>query len=140
MTNAEALEYLREHQPMPSDAVVTAAQADRFIEVLQLLEAYPSEQAIPLLVGSVSETTGLGMYEHIGFVLRKLPVEQVAQHLIPLLEHPMPEVRGRAAWWCSDCPCPLLAMPLMRQLRQEQNEEVRYALKGALQACGTSGL
>lgn len=137
MTHAEALDFLRSHQPMPGDDLITHKEADRFIEVLELLEAKPTADAVPLLIGTVSASTGLGMYEDIRFVLAALPVAEVAPHLIRALRHADAHVRCRTAEWCSQCPSQTL---LLQQLTIEQDEDVRFAINTALEACAPHGL
>jgi hypothetical protein len=136
MNALEALEFLRRHQPMPSDEDITELQADQFISALRLFESQPTQEAIPLLLGAVGPGTALGMYEHIGFVLRRFSPAAVAPHLVRLLHHASPDVRCRAAWWCSDCPHESLPKPILMQLRREENAEVSYALHAALEANG----
>jgi hypothetical protein len=136
MSVSEAIEFLRQHQPMPGDDVITELQAGQFIAALRLLESRPTQEAIPLLLGSVSPNTGLGMYEHIGFVLRRFHPELVAPHLARLLNHSSAEVRCRAAWWCSDCPDESLSTPLLERLRREEDPGVCYAVRAALEARG----
>ena len=140
MTHAEALEFLRSHQPMPGDDLITHEEADRFIEVLELLEAQPMADAVPLLIGTVSASTGLGMYEHIRFALGALPVDEVAPHLTRALRHADADVRCRTADWCSQCPSQTLVGPLLQQLTIEQDEDVRFAINTALAACAPHGL
>ncbi|NRF72473.1 hypothetical protein HLB44_36540 [Aquincola sp. S2] len=135
MTHTEALSFLSLHQPMPGDSEISPETADRFIETLRFLEENPHPAAVPFLIGSVSEHTGLGMYEHIGFVLRKLPPYEVAPHLIQALKHGEATTRARAAWWAADCPCPALAKPIRDLLAVEQDPQVRYAAESALQVC-----
>ena len=120
---------------MPGDNEITPEIADRFIEILRYLEQSPRPEAIPLLVGTVTKHTGLGMYEDIRFVLRKLPAHEVAPHLIQALKHGDAAIRERAAWWAADCPCPALAQPLRQLLALEQDSEVRYAAETALRVC-----
>jgi hypothetical protein len=140
MTHAEALDFLSSHQPMPGDDLITHEEADRFIEVLKLLEAKPMADAVPLLIGTVSASTGLGMYEYIRFVLAALPAAEVAPHLIRALRHADADVRCRMSEWCSQCPSQALVGPLLQQLTIEQDEDVRFAINTALEACARHGL
>lgn len=66
VTGADALAFLRLHQPMPSGLSITREEADGFVEVLKCLEAQPIPDAIPLLIGTVTEETGLGKNRRIG--------------------------------------------------------------------------
>jgi len=140
VTSAEALDFLRLHQPMPSDHSITAEVADGFIEVLKCLETQPIAEAIPLLIGTVTEETGLGMYEHIKFVLMRFPADVVAPFLIAALEHQNPGRRYRAAWWACDSPSKVLIEPLRSLISKETDEDIIFAATTALEVCEETAL
>src|SRR5260221_8075640 len=119
MTSSEALAFLRAHQPMPDDKVISHEDAESFIAALDVLEKMPTPEAIPLLVGAVSNATTLGMYEHIKFVLMRFRPSQVAPSLAVALRDPESGRRYRASWWASDCPCIELVEPLQDLLAHE---------------------
>ena len=66
----EAINFLAERQPMPSDHQITEHEAQQFCEIIELLQKTKNDQCIPLLINAVSEKTGLGMYEDIRFALQ----------------------------------------------------------------------
>ena len=138
-THSEALAFLGAHQPMPDDKVISNEESESFIAALRLLEQMPAPEAIPLLVGAVSNRTTLGMYEHIKFVLMKFRPSQVASSLAVALKDPDSARRFRASWWAADCPCPELVEPLQDLLAHESDEDVIFAAQAALEACRQNG-
>jgi hypothetical protein len=102
MTADEAIHFLARHQPMPSDRDITDEEGQTFAAVLKLFEDQPDRRAIPLLIHSVSEGTGLGMYEHIKFVLMAHDKRDVIPHLQEALGSPDAGVLYRACWWACD--------------------------------------
>jgi hypothetical protein len=114
MTTDEALQFLREHQPMPDDHHITEEEGRTFIAILAHFEAHPDERCLPLLVGSVAPGTGLGMYQHIRFVFHRFPAEVVGPHLLHALRSPIPEVRYWGTDWALDIRWPGLRSDLQR--------------------------
>ena len=87
---------------MPSDSAITDEEGAAFAEILEHFEAQHDERCIPLLIHSVSPDTGLGMYEHIKFVLMAYPGEQVVPHIRRGLVDGNDGVRYRCCWWAAD--------------------------------------
>lgn len=102
MTTEEALEFLQHHQPMPSDWDITDEEGEAFAAILVWFQQHPDPRCVPLLVNSVSLDTGLGMYEHIGFVLMAHDKDAVVPHLRRGLMEGSDGVKHRCCWWASD--------------------------------------
>ena len=84
---------------MPSDRNITDDEAATFVAILHLFEEVKDSRCIPLLINSVSKDTGLGMYEHIEFVLMRYPASEVAPHLRTALKQGNDGVKYRCCWW-----------------------------------------
>ncbi len=65
MNQAEALAFLRQHQPLPDDDALTAAVINQFDAVLKFFVAAPCDEAVPLLLRAF----GWGMYPMVEFAL-----------------------------------------------------------------------
>jgi hypothetical protein len=134
-TTSEALEFLRKHQPMPSDYDISNEEADTYVAVLQHLEENPSAESIPLLIGSLGDGCGLGMYQHVRLVLMKLPRELVARHLRTALENPGKNSRT----WCAELamafPDPVLVPPML-DLLVDEDQELRWWAAATLEFIG----
>ena len=102
MNTEQALKFLEAHQPMPSDLTITDEQGATFAAILEHFQVELDERCIPLLIHSVSPDTGLGMYEHIKFVLMAHPREQVVPHIRRALLDGNDGVRYRCCWWACD--------------------------------------
>lgn len=102
MTADEAIAFLERHQPMPSDHRITEKEGAMFAAILKFFEAHPDKRSIPLLLGSVSADTGLGMYEHIKFVLLRHQKEEVTPHLRRVLVTGSDAQKARCCWWAAD--------------------------------------
>jgi hypothetical protein len=124
MDTERALAFLRAHQPMPSDHTITDDQGATFIEILKHFETHHDERCIPLLIHSVSPDTGLGMYEHIQFVLMAHPREQVVPHIRQGLADGNDGVRSRCCWWAADVSAWEL-IDLVQPLTIHPDEDVR---------------
>lgn len=102
MDTERALAFLRAHQPMPPDGEISREDADTFWAILKHFEAVGDERCIPLLIGSVSTDTGLGMYEYIGDVLLNYGRAAVVPHLRRGLLDGNEGARFRCCWWAAD--------------------------------------
>jgi hypothetical protein len=133
MDTEHALSFLRSHQPMPSDHAITDDEAATFIAILRYFEIERDERCLPLLINSVSSETGLGMYEHIKFVLLAHPREQVVPYLKQGLEDGNSGVLYRCCWWAFDIDAWELA-DLIQPLITHVDEDVRSAARAFVEA------
>jgi hypothetical protein len=133
MTTLEAIEFLRAHQPMPSDHAITDEEGRMFAETLKHFEAHPDEECIPLFIGSVSGETGLGMYQHIRFIFHRFPHATVGRHILTALRSPDVGVRAWAVDWALDCPWPDLLHELKRICASSQDEDAHELARAAIE-------
>ncbi len=87
---------------MPSDHDITDEEAQDYFNILKYLEKNPKESFIPYLIGSVSQNTGLGMYEYIGDVLTKFPKDIVIPHIKNGIKEGNEGCIYRCCWWATD--------------------------------------
>lgn len=124
MDTEQALTFLRAHQPMPSDQAISDEEGATFVAILEHFEMKCDERCLPLLIHSVSPDTGLGMYEHIQFVLMAHPREQVIPQLRRGLTEGNDGVRSRCCWWAMVVSAWELA-DLIEPLTEHSDEDVR---------------
>lgn len=132
MTSDEAIAFLEQHQPMPSDFDITDAEGEMYANLLKHFEDCPDDRCVPLLINSVSADTGLGMYEHIKFVLMAHSSDAVIPHLREGLLHGSTGVKYRCCWWAADVDAWELE-PLIRPLLQHENEDVHESASAFLE-------
>ncbi len=87
---------------MPGDAELTNEEGAAFAEIIEHFLSNPDMRCIPLLVGAVSENTGLGMYEHIQVVLSAHAKDDVIPHLREGLRNGNSGAKYRCCWWAID--------------------------------------
>jgi hypothetical protein len=133
MTRTEAIEFLKAHQPMPSDRAISDEEGRLFAETLRHFEAQPEEVCIPLFVGSVSGDTGLGMYQQIRFVFQRFPLAMVGPHIRAALRSPDPGVRAWAVDWALDCPWSELLPDLQRICTSSEDEDAHELAHAAME-------
>ncbi|UQA59975.1 HEAT repeat domain-containing protein [Polyangium aurulentum] len=82
---------------MPDDRRISDLDADEYIAVMQHFEENPNPECVPLLIRSLGEGCGLGMYQDVRFVLEKHPHAVVVSHLYDALGNPGSTSRERVA-------------------------------------------
>lgn len=132
MDTERALTFLRSHQPMPPDHELSVDEGSTFAAIVQHFETEHDERCIPLLIHSVSPDTGLGMYEHIQFVLMAHSREQVIPHLHHGLAAGNDGVRCRCCWWAADVGAWELA-DLIEPLTAHSDEDLRSAAQAYME-------
>ena len=97
MNSEIALNFLKNHQPLPSDENLTKSLLDDYDEVRKYFIEHPNKQAISLFLNSFGEGDGLGVYQLIEDVVRAHNIEDVIPHLNSSL------VNGSNAiqYWCA---------------------------------------
>ncbi len=131
MTTEECLTFLSRHQPMPSDWDITDAEGEAFMATLKHFEEHPDPACLPLFVGAVSKETGLGMYEHITFVILAHPVPAVVTALREGFRGGNDGAKYRCCWWAADVGAWELAeeiAPLVDNVDSDTREAVRAFL------------
>lgn len=102
METEKAIRFLTDHQPMPDDNDINEQQAETYFQILKLFEKEKDERCIPLLINSVSENTGMGMYEYISDALIKQDRQKVIENLRIGLKSNNQGVVYRCCWWSVD--------------------------------------
>ena len=139
MSAAEYLAFLAAHQPMPGDQDLTDDEGDMFAAALKHFEAHPDVRCIPLFINSVSQDTGLGMYEHITFTLRAHPRDAVLPYLEQGLRSEHLGVVYRCCWWSADFGA-WEFVPLVRsEVMTRSDEDVREAATAFLELAAELG-
>jgi hypothetical protein len=77
----EALKFLAQHQPMPSDANLTQELMDRYDEVRRYFLTHEDARCVPLFLGSFGDGSGWGVYQLVENVLRRYPSSVVVPAL-----------------------------------------------------------
>lgn len=117
---------------MPGDWDITDDEGDTYARVLECFQANPDPRCVPLFVNSVSKTTGLGMYEHIRFVLMRHRREDVVPHLRHGLISGNDGVKSRCCWWAVDVDAWELE-DVIRPLADAADEDIRDSARSFLE-------
>ena len=117
---------------MPSDEKITQDECDKFIEAINFFKNHQSNECVPLFIFSVSEETGLGMYESISDVLMAQDKEIVKKYLRLGLQTGNDGVKYRCCWWASDIDAWDLEQEISL-LINHANEDIRDAAKAFVQ-------
>ncbi len=120
---------------MPDDTEITDEEGSTFADIIEHFESNPDRRCIPLLVGAVSENTGLGMYEHIQFALLAHAKADVIPHLREGLRHGNNGTKYRCCWWAIDLDAWELE-DLIIPLADHSNEDIRDAARAFIESRG----
>jgi hypothetical protein len=112
MTTEEALRFLAEHQPMPDTNVVSDQLLLQLNEVLEYFETHLDQRCIPLLLNVFGEGDGHGVYQMVGFVIRRYPKDVVVPHLRMSLRNSKPA----ALFWNTQIACGFQSVDLVEPL------------------------
>jgi hypothetical protein len=131
MTRDDAIEFLREHQPLPPDCDLGRELMVRYNEVRKYFLEYPDADSIPLFLNSFGSGSGFGVYQLIEDVIAKHPGAVVLPHLIEALRNTSGSVRFWSAQIATCFPDASLVEPLMEILANGDSDE-RWAAACAL--------
>jgi len=136
MDSAEALAFLRAHQPMPPDDALEESLIEQFDTVRRYFIVHPDAACIPLLLGAFGDGMGFGVYQVCDDVLRPFSREQIAPHLAVALASTRASTRWWAAHWAMEFPHPSLFSAIRRLLlaRAAEDEDARGFLIAALES------
>ena len=121
MNKEEALNFLRNHQPMPSDDCVTQKELDSYKECIEFFENNPDVECIPLFLNSFSKGRAFEGYDHVRFVFYKLPPENVIYYLKQYLYNENRNIRFWCAQFALDYSYSELTEPLTYCLKDPDN-------------------
>lgn len=136
MTIDDALQFLREHQPMPPTESISDDLVQRFDEVRKFFIANPDERCVGLLLNSFGEGDAHGVYQLVEDAILPFPEDVVVTALRDSLRNPAGSVRYWSAQIAANYPCQELAEPLIDLLNQGNVDE-RVAAVTALDMLGT---
>lgn len=136
MTNEEALNFLRSHQPLPPDHELDEDTIVRFDKVREFFENNPDPACIQLLLNSFGEGSGFGVYQLVGGTLLMQDKGLVIKELHSALRNPNKGIRLWSAEIASLFPDNSLLEPLVRLL-DEDDFDLKYAALTALEQVKT---
>ena len=136
MSIDDALQFLREHQPLPPTDEIPDALLRRFNEVREFFVANPDPRCVALLLNSFGEGDGHGVYQLVEDVIRAFPDEVVVTALVASLRNAVGSVRYWSAEIAAIRPSPDLVEPLI-ELLNHGNLDERLAAVAALEVLGT---
>lgn len=136
MTKSRALAFLRKHQPLPADEVVSGSDLDELDCVRQFLMEHPDEEALPLLLGVFGDGSGFGVYQLIESAVAVYPVATVVAALKENLGLGTRSVR----YWCAQLATSFPdegLVPSLEKALETTERDTRYAAIVALEAIGS---
>jgi hypothetical protein len=125
MNKEQALQFLREHQPMPPDEEWTEELAEQYAAVRQYFINNPDPACIPLFLHSYGERGGLGLYQMVADVFEQYSAEEVIPHLTKALSSKHRSVRYWTAQICMLFADEQLVEPVLNALK-DSDEDTRY--------------
>jgi len=125
MERNEALQFLRNHQPLPSDEDISEEILDFYDQVREYFLAHPDPECIPLILNSFGGVDGYGIYQIMGEVLDKYTLDQVKPHLLNGLNSPSRNIRYWNADIAANFPDSDFVKPLGKLL-QDEDPEIRW--------------
>ena len=134
MNNQEAIEFLEQHQPMPSDELLDTATIARFDEVRKYFFDNPNDQVVRLLLNSFGDCNGFGVYQLVeNTILRHSPDVVICE-----LAKSLGSENRWVKYWSTEIAChysdPSLEGPLINILLDENSDfDVKYSVLVALE-------
>jgi hypothetical protein len=131
MSIEEAMEFLKNHQPMPSDEDLTQEIIDKYDEVRKLFLANRVPECVPLFLNSFGDWDGFGVYQMIEDVIKKFEYSEVVPHIQKALKSQHRSVRYWNSQISAIFPSEELIKPL-GDLLKDDDCDVKYASLTAL--------
>jgi len=133
LNTEDALDFLRNHQPMPDRPDPTLFQ--RYCSILVHFEKHPDPRCIPLVLNSFGLFDDTYVYATLKRLIRRYRRETVVPHLVRACRSHYPSVRFAAADVAAKVPDPALIEPL-GELLDEGAVLIRLATVVALEVIG----
>ncbi len=131
ITKSEALSFLKEHQPMPTDDELTEYEIRKYEEVRKFFLDNVDAQCIPLLLNSFGGKDGLGVYQMVEDVVLMYDKADVLPHILDAFNNSCKYV----IYWCvqiaSNFPDADLLIPLSKFIKYD-DEDIKIASITAL--------
>jgi hypothetical protein len=125
LTVEQALQFLRDHQPMPSGEASPDELFVRYDEVRRLFTKTRDTRCLPLFLGSFGDGDGHGNYQLVEDVFRQFTADEVILYLSTALAAGSSVTRYWAAQIACSFPSEKLIACLVQCL-QDQDPSVRY--------------
>ncbi|CVK17238.1 hypothetical protein Ga0061079_1293 [Apibacter mensalis] len=132
MTQEEALNFLKEHQPMPKDEDLSEELIRKYDEVRQFFLQNSNKECVPLFLNSFGYIDGLGVYQLVEDVILQFSSEDVVPYLKIALDSKEYSVR----YWNVQIAANYLSselLPLLNKILREDDFDIKY---NALTAIG----
>jgi HEAT repeat protein len=136
VTIDDALQFLRDHQPLPPTDSLSDDILRQFDEVRKFFISNPDARCVSLLLNSFGKGDGHGVYQLVEDTILAFPDEVVVPALEGSLRNPAGSVRYWSAQIAANYPRQELAEPLMDLLKHGNLDE-RIAAVTALELLGT---
>lgn len=133
MDKDTALNFLRQHQPMPPDDKLTKDIIKQYDEVIDYFIESPNPECVPLFLNSFGDGEGNGLYEQVEQVFYTFTKSEVVPHLVKSLKSEHAGVRYWSAQIAMDYSVPELIDPLEQLLAHDEIEETRQFAAAALE-------
>lgn len=125
LTVDEALAFLNDHQPMPSDREGSNDLFVRYDQIRRFFQANPDVRCLPLFLGSFGDGDGRGNYQLVEDVFRQFPPGDV----IPCLQETLQNGTSVSRYWAAQIASLFPATTLVGSLAeclQDPDDDVRY--------------
>lgn len=137
MNTNEAMEFLRNHQPLPPTRGIDESLLKWFDEVREFFAEHPDPRSVPLLLNAFGEGDGHGIYQMVEKTILCHPENIVVPALLNGLRSHVRSVRVWNAEIAANYSRPEFVVPLSEMLLQGSFDE-RMAAVIALEAIGNS--
>ncbi|WP_129692171.1 HEAT repeat domain-containing protein [Gottfriedia acidiceleris] len=127
----QALSFLKEHQPLPSDEELDEETLRELDETRKYFIENPFLECIPLFLNVFGDGSGFGVYQLIEDVIVQFSNEEVVPHLLKSLQSDHKGVRYWSAQIALSFPDNQLIKPLSL-LINEKESDIRYVAYTAL--------
>ena len=122
ITKLEALNFLKEHQPMPCDGELTKDIIQKYEEIRKFFLANKDEECIPLLLNSFGGKDGFGVYQMVEEVIMMFDKKEVLPHIVNSFKNSSDSVIYWNVQIASNFPDEILFAPLVEVLRNGDDD------------------
>ena len=127
MKKAEAITFLKKHQPLPDDNQIPKTVIEKYDEVRIYFLNNPDSECIPLLLNSFGEGDGYGIYPLVENVLRNFNPAEVT----PYLKEGLSSKHRSVRYWCAQIAASFPSSDLIKPLAKVLSEgdfDMKYAV------------
>ena len=131
MDMQQALNFLKQHQPMPDDEIASGDLFKNYYEAMIFFQENYNEECVPLFLNSFGSFSGLGVYQLVEDVINKYPAEVVIPHLVNAIINGTDPIKA----WCSQIAVNFPDERLIESLESlmtYDNDDIRWAAISAL--------